>query len=177
MVKDRFAKQLWISVGVILGSIAIATGVLVFLTGEMTAQANIIVSDRQAIQEKTEAVATLVQLEAAVPLAAQYQKAITQLIPDQYTLVTFPQWLSGLGAKYNVTTDAVLQGSPSQATGATAGVAQFSFTADGAPSDLSAFLNSMNAKSSVFLLSLGSFSVTSDGTNQKVTGQGTLFSR
>ncbi len=177
MVKDRFTKQLWISLGVILVSIGGATGVLVFLTGEMSAQANIIATDRRVIQEKTDAVATLAQLEAAVPQAAQYQAAINQLVPDQYTLVTFPQWLSALGARYSVTTNAVLQGSATQAVSTMAGTAQFSFSAEGLPNNLAAFLDSMNAKSSGFLLTLGSFSVTSDGVDQKITGQGTLFSR
>ncbi|HEY5220983.1 MAG TPA: hypothetical protein VIJ29_02440 [Candidatus Paceibacterota bacterium] len=177
MVKDRFAKQLWISGGVILGSIAIAVGVLVFLAGEISAQASMITTDRQTIQEKTDAVSTLAQLEAAVPQAAQYQEAITQIIPDQFSLVTFPQWLSTLGARYNVTTDAVLQGSASPATAATAGTAQFSFTADGSPSNLTAFLNSMNATAPGFLLTVSSFDVVSDGANQKITGQGILFSR
>jgi len=145
--------------------------------GEMSAQANIVVNDRQAIQNKTEAVATLAQLESAVPESVQYEQAINQLVPDQYTLVTFPQWLSALGARYNVTTGAALQGSASAATPGTAGTAQFTFTAEGSPSNLTAFLDIMNAKSSGFLLTLSSFSVTSDGTNQKITGQGILFSR
>jgi hypothetical protein len=177
MVKDRFAKQLWISGGVILGSIAIATGVLIFLSGEISAQASTIMTDRESIQEKTAAVATLAELEQDVPQAAQYQEAIDQIIPDQFGLVTFPQWLSTLGARYDVTTDAVLQGAATPAAGATAGTAQFSFTADGSPSNLAAFLNDMNSKAAGFLLSLSSFNVVSDGTNQKITGQGILFAR
>ena len=177
MVKDRFAKQLWISGGVILGSIAIAAGVLVYLAGEISAEASLNTNDRQASQAKTDAVSTLAELEAAVPLAAQYQEEIAQIIPDQYGLVTFPQWLATLGARYNVTANAVLQGTANAASGGSAGNAQFSFTAEGSPSNLTAFLDSMNEKSAGFLLTLNSFEVVSDGANQKITGQGILFSR
>lgn len=177
MVKDRFTKQLWISGGIILGSIAIAAGVLVYLAGEISAQTSMITGDRQAIQAKTDAVSTLAQLEAAVPQAAQYEEAIGQIIPDQYGLVTFPQWLSTLGGKFNVTANAVLQGTANSASAGSAGNAQFSFTADGTPSNLAAFLDSMNEKSAGFLLTLNSFDVTNDGANQRISGQGILFSR
>lgn len=177
MVKERFVKQLWIGCAIIAGSIVIAGVALFFLSGDMSAQAAMIVKDRQAIQQKTDAVATLAQLQGAVPQASQYEQAITQLMPDQYSLVTFPQWLSTLGGRYDVTTDAVLQGSASPASGATAGTAQFSFSAEGSPSNLTAFLNGMNLTSPGFLLSISSFNVVSDGANEKITGQGILFSR
>ncbi len=175
MVKDRFTKQLWIGGGIIIGSIIVAAVAMGFFSGSLSDQANAIATARATVQTNTDAVGHLAQLKGQVPQAAQYQAAIDQLLPNQYGLVTFPQWLSDLGAKYNVTANAAFQGSVVPSAGTTAGVAQFSFTADGPLSDLTAFLDGMNAKSSNFLVTLTSFDMTNDGTNEKVTGQGTLF--
>lgn len=175
MVKDRFIRQFWIGVGIIIASIVIAAGVLFFLSGDLSSQAAAIAADRAVIQEKTNAVADLARLEADAPQAAQYQKEIDQLLPTQYGLVDFTQWLSQLGAKYSVTTDAAFQGSVVPPAGVTPGMAQFSFSAEGSPTDLIAFLGGMNATSSGYLISLGSFNVTNSENNEKIAGQGTVF--
>jgi outer membrane murein-binding lipoprotein Lpp len=175
MEKGRFARQLWISFGIIIASIAIAGGALAFLSGQISAQADTIASDRAAVQEKTDAVANLATLKAAVPQAAQYQSAIDQLLPSQYGLVTFTQWLAQLGAKYNVTTDAAFQGSVVPSAAGTAGTAQFFFSAEGSPDNLTAFLDGMNAQSSGFLVSITAFDVTNNEANDRMTGQGILF--
>jgi hypothetical protein len=177
MEKERFARQLWISFGIIAGSIAIAAGILVFFSGNISAQADAIVSDRATVQSKTGALANLAQLESEAPQAAQYQSAINQLLPDQYGLVTFTQWIAQLGAKYAVTTNAAFQGSVVPSAGTTPGVAQFSFSAEGPPENISAFLDGMNVKSTGFLVTLTSFDVTGSGSNENMTGQGTLFFR
>lgn len=177
MVKDRFIRQWWISAGIIVASIAIAAGILYFFSEKLSAEANAIVTDREMLQEKTDAVAELAQLEADAPPAARYQAAIDQLLPNQYGLVTFTQWLGQLGTKYNVTANAAFQGSVVPSSGTTAGAAQFSFSAEGSPSDVAAFLDDMNARSSGFIISLASFDVVNNGANETVTGQGTVFSR
>jgi Tfp pilus assembly protein PilO len=177
MEKKRFARQLWISFGIVVGSVAIAAGILVFFSRNISTQADAIASDRVAVQSKTDALANLAQLESEAPQAAQYQSAINQLLPDQYGLVTFTQWISQLGAKYDVTTNAAFQGSVVPSAGTTPGTAQFSFSAEGSPEDIAAFLDGMNAKSAGFLVTLTSFDVTGSGSNENVTGQGTLFFR
>jgi hypothetical protein len=177
MEKKRFVRQLWISLGIIVGSIAIAAGLLAFFSGDISAKADAIVGDRATVQSKTDALANLAQLESEAPQAAQYQLAIDQLLPDQYGLVTFTQWIAQLGVKYDVTTNAAFQGSVVPSAGATPGAAQFSFGAEGTPENIAAFLDGMNAKSTGFLVTLTSFNVTGSGSNENMTGQGTLFFR
>lgn len=176
-MKKYFAKQLWISFGIVIGSMAIAAGVLYVFFGKMSAEANAIVVDRAVVQSNTDAVAELAQLEGQAPQAAQYEAAIDQLLPDQYGLVSFPQWLAQVGAKYDVTTSAGFQGSVTPPTGMTPGTVEFSFTATGAPTNIVAFLNDIDTQSSGFLLSLTSFTVTNTGSSEQMTGQGTLFFR
>lgn len=177
MAKEYFIRQLWISCGVILGSIVIAAGVLWFIGGQLSMEAAAIANDRAVAQSKTDALANLAQLESEVPQATQYQSAMDQLMPDQYGLVTFTEWLSQLGAKYGVTTNAAFQGAVTPSAGTTPGTAQFSFSAEGSPANLTAFLDGMNTKSSGFLVTLTSFDVTGNGSNEDMTGQGTAFFR
>jgi hypothetical protein len=177
MEKERFARQLWISLGIIVGSIALAAGLLAFFSGDISAQADAIVGDRVTVQNKTDALANLAQLESEAPQAARYQSAMNQLSPDQYGLVTFTQWIAQLGAKYDVTTNAAFQGSVVPSAGTTPGTAQFSFSVEGSPENIAAFLDGMNAKSTGFLVTLISFNVTGSGSNENMTGQGILFFR
>jgi len=177
MEKEHFTRQLWISFGIILGSIVIAAGILAFLSGNISTQADAIVSDRATVQTKTDALANLAQLKAEAPQAVQYQSAIDQLLPDQYGLVTFTQWIAQLGARYNVATNALFQGSVVPSAGSTPGNTQFSFSAQGSPQNIAAFLDGMNSKSIGFLVTLTSFNVAGSGSNENITGQGTLFFR
>jgi hypothetical protein len=177
MEKERFTRQLWISFGIIIVSIAIAAGMLAFFSGQISSEADAIVSDRAMVRSKADALGNLAQLESEAPQAAQYQEAIDQFLPDQYGLVTFAQWLAQLGNKYGVTANAAFQGSVTPSTGTAPGTAQFSFSAQGSPSAVAAFLDGMSAKSSGFLLTLTSFDVTGSGSNESMTGQGILFFR
>jgi hypothetical protein len=148
-----------------------------FFSGQISSEVDAIVSDRAMVRSKTDALADLAQLESGAPQAAQYQEAIDQLLPDQYGLVAFTQWLTQLGNKYGVTTNAAFQGSVTPSAGTTPGTAQFSFSAQGSPGALASFLDGMSAKSSGFLLTVTSFDVTGGGSNENMTGQGVLFFR
>ena len=55
------------------------------------------------------------------------------------------------------------------------GTAQFSFSAEGSPAAIDAFLDGMSVKSSAFLISLTSFDVANNATDEKVTGGGVVF--
>lgn len=175
MVKDPFIKKLWISFGIIVASIVITVGAVYYFLGDMNKKVATIVGDRAAVQAQTNDVADLAVLEDGATQAEQYQTAMNQLLPDQYGLVTFGQWFSREGGEYNVTANASLQGAMVQPGTGTAGVAQFTFSAEGPLSDLTTFLNVAEAKASGFLLSFSSFDVSSDGANYKITGQGVLF--
>jgi Tfp pilus assembly protein PilO len=175
MVKDRFLRQLLINIGIILASIIVAAGIIFFLSGTIATQVSMIQKDRTLVQQNTDAIANLAQLESDAPQAARYQAAINELLPNQYGLLTFAQWLSQLGAQYGVTANAAFQGAVVPRAGTTAGTAQFSFNAEGSPANMATFLDALNVQSTGFLVSLTSFDVTSDGVNEKIVGQGTLF--
>jgi len=177
MFKDRFTKQFWISLGIIAASIIIAVVVLNYFAGDMDAQASAIVSARGQAQAQTAAIANLAALKSQAPQAAQYQAAIDGLLPDQYNLVTFPQWFARLGTQYGVSANATITGSLTPSAGATPGSTSFSFGVSGKGSAVTDFLDVMSTKAPGFILTIGMLDVTSDGNNYNVTGQGTLFTR
>lgn len=177
MANQRFVKQLWISSGIIVVSIAIAAAGIFYYTGDLSTKASAIVSDRGKVQQNAAALGNLAVLQQESAQAVQYQTAMNELLPDQYGLVTFEQWLAQLGQRYNVTTNATFQNSPTSPQGTIPGTAGFSFSAEGSPANLTSFLGEMVSQSSGFLLNVSSFDFTSDGTNAKITGQGVVFFR
>lgn len=178
MAYSRFLKQIGISFGIIVVCIAAAAAGIYYFVNDLSTQADAIINDRAMIQQQTNSVAELATLQHDLPLATQYQSAMDQLLPDPFGLVTFGQWFSQVGQKYNVTANAELNGAPPVAgQGSTPGTAGFSFDVEGSPSDVVAFLQGASTKSSGFIFSIASFDYTYDGTNARVAGAGTLFSR
>lgn len=175
MAHNQFIRKLWISSGIILTSVVVLVGAIAYCINDLSVQAGAIVDDRASIQSRADAVADLAGLEAAMPAVGEYRSAINQLLPDQYGLVTFGSWFSRIGSQYGVTANATFQNSFVPAAGTSAGTAGFSFDAEGSPANIISFLDEIDTKSSGFLLAVTSFNFTSDGTNAKVTGQGTVF--
>lgn len=175
MIKDEFVKKLSISFGVIVLGIAIGWGVTSFLAGDIASRVKAIIASRSTIAEQTNSVANLANFERAAPLAAQYQAEMDQVLPTQYGLVSFGQWFSSEGQKYGVTASASLQGTTVPPAAAAPGTVTFSFSAEGSFATISSFLKGASTDSSGFLFSFDSFDVSTDGANDKITGQGTLF--
>jgi hypothetical protein len=174
-MKDKFKKQLLISFGLILGSgIAAAIG-LNFLSGNLHASAEKIIQERAGLSAETMALGSLADLKRDAPLAAQYQAAINKLLPDQYHLIGFGQWLNGIAQHHSVSANVSFQGTPTPPSAGAAGTAIFSISTTGSASDVIAFLKDIETQEPAFLLSINSFDLTSDGTTVNVTGQGTLY--
>lgn len=174
-MKENFKQRLWLGFGIILGSIIIASVALYFLSGDINTQAAAILDQKTADQNQTEAVANLANLKSAAPAAAQYEVAMDRLLPDQFGLVGFSQWLNQVGGQYGVTATFTFQGNPGAPTPGTLGTAAFSLTAQGPTiQDLTAFLHNIESQAPGFLLSISSFNLTG-GVNPSLTAQGILF--
>lgn len=174
-MKDNFKKQLWLSAGIILGTIVIASVGLYFLAGSLSDEADKIIVDRVQIQTQTNALANLAALKRDAPQAAKYVKAIRTLIPGQYGLVGFGQWLNTIGVKHSVTTSFALQGSVTPASAGAAGGAGFSMDAEGTRSDVISFLRDLESQAQGFLLSIDAFDITRNGDRARLVAHGTLF--
>jgi len=175
-MKSTFGKQWWTSVGIVLGTIIVASAALYFLSNDLTAQADKIMNDETALEKQTATVNALAHLKADAPQAAAYTAAMEKLLPMHDDLLGFPQWLTALGQSHHVSVSVAFQGGAIPATAATPGIDGFSMSANGASADLVSFLQDIES-SSAFLLSIDSFSLTNGGANYGLTAQGKLFSR
>lgn len=168
-------KRLWVSFGIIFGTIIVASAAVYYYAGEVHDEAGKIVVDRTLIAQQEAALSNLAALKQDAPKAAQYEAAINQLVPDQYTLITFSKWLTTIAQKYNVTAGSSFGGNPSNPGAGTPGVESFSLQAQGNQNDMVKFLQDIETESAGFLLSIDGFDFTTDGANSRITANGRLF--
>lgn len=175
-MKTNFKKQLWISGIIIGGTILIASFGFYYFSGSLSAAVARVVRNRAAEQAQASSLGKLAELQQDAPAAANYETAINDLIPSEYALINFNEWLGTLGNTFSVTASAELQGTPATPAAGSIGQAPFNLTADGTFANIVAFVQSLESKAPAYLLSLSSFEITSDsGGNAHLTAQGVLF--
>ncbi len=170
-------RQLQISIGIIAAAIAVASIAIYFFSNDIAAQTDKIVSDRTRIAEENTAVGILASLKSEAAQAAPYTPVLKSILPTYDKLVGLPQALNTLGQAHNVSVSFAFKGGGTAATTSTPGSDDFSLVATGAPSDLVAFLNDLEAEASGFIIAIDSFDFTSSGTAYLLTAQGRAFSR
>jgi hypothetical protein len=148
-----------------------------FLLGSITAQADRVISQKNATQEGTNAIASFAVLKAAAPQAAQYEAAMQTLLPDQSGLITFNSWVNQAAKKYSVTATVAYQGDPVPATAGIPGTANFTMTAQGPENSIAPFMDYLSSQASGFILLFGSFDFTNNQAQESVIAQGTLYFR
>ena len=176
-MNDSFKKYLRIGVGVILGSIAIASVAFWFFSGGLHVQADSIIAEKTAVKNEASAVANFAALESDAPKAAQYDLAIKKLVPDQSGLITFNAWISQIAKGYRVIATVAYQGDPTLPAGVVPGSAAFTMTAQGPENSIVPFINYISAQAVGFPFSFGSFNFTNDRAQENFTGQGILYFR
>jgi len=176
-MKNSFKKQLWISFGFIFGAAAIASSAIYFLSGDLTAQADKIVTDKSLAAKQTAAVGVLGDLKTQAPIAAQYQAAMEKLLPTHDNLINFSQCLTSVGSSHHVSVSFNFQGGTTAATDAAAGSDSFSMNVTGASADILAFLTEIETQTQAFLISIDSFSLTNDAAGYRLSAAGKVFSR
>lgn len=176
-MNSKSKKQLTIDFGIIFGSMVAALVGVYFLSGSLAVQSAKIVQGRTSLAAQAMAVQSLASLKHDAPLAAQYQSAINKLLPNQYQLIGVSQWLNGIAQSHSVTAAFNFQGNPVApvAGGGAAGTAPFLITVSGTAGNITDFLKDIETREPAFLLSLGSFDLTGDGTTDTLTAQGVLY--
>lgn len=176
-MKTNFKKKLLLSTGIIVASVILAVGALVYLSNNLNANAASLMNDRAAMQDKTSDLARLADLEHDAPLAATYQAAIGQLLPPAAGLINVPPAVAALATADGVTATFSFEGNPSAAAGDTIGTVPFSLSVQGTLDHVTSFLADLETKTNSFLVNVDSFDVANSGAGGEVTltGQGTLY--
>ncbi|MGC9599061.1 MAG: hypothetical protein ABSE18_01615 [Minisyncoccia bacterium] len=170
-------RQLQISIGIIAAAIAAASVAIYFFSNSIAAQADKIVSDRTRIAEENAAVGILASLKSEAAQAAPYAPVLESILPTHDKLVGLPQALNALGQSHNVSVSFAFQGVSAEATVSAPGSDDFSLIATGAPGDLVAFLNDLEAEASGFIIAIDSFDFASSGASYLLTAHGRAFSK
>jgi hypothetical protein len=176
-MNDSFKKHLQIGLGVIFGSIVIASIAFYFLSKGLEAQADSLVVEKTAVKNEANALANFAALESDAPKAMQYDAAIQKLVPDQLGLITFNTWVSQIAKEYDVIATVAYQGDPTLPVGVVPGSTAFTMTAQGPENSIVPFIDYISAQAVGFPFSFGSFDFTNDRTQENFTGQGTLYFR
>ncbi|HEX4104478.1 MAG TPA: hypothetical protein VHZ04_03350 [Candidatus Paceibacterota bacterium] len=176
-MKSNFRKQLWLSGGVVVAAIVLATVGLYIFSGDIATNAQKIVEDKNLIADQNAALGVLATLEASAPKAATYLTAMQTLLPTHDALIGFSTWLAGIAQTDNVTASFSFTGNNAPPTASTPGTDSFTLGVDGSAAAIASFLQDIEFNAPGFLLSVDSFSLTSQGTNYHLAAQGKVFSQ
>lgn len=172
-----FKRQLILSFGVIIASVAVATVAIYIVSGDIASQVQKIQADRALINQNSGALDVVADLRDQVPQADSYAAAIDQLLPNQDGLIGFSNWLDTIAAANQVSASASFAGGPTPPSASVPGELSFSLQVSGSLANITTFLNDIEAKSPGFLLEISSFNIVPSGGNEELTAQGNVFFR
>ena len=168
-------RQIWVNAGIILATIIVGIVAMSFVLGEANARADALVSARAAIAMQSDSLNLVAQLQKDASTAANYQKAIRQLLPTQDDLISFPQKVATLGKSYSVGVSIAFRGDPVPSNGNAPGNISFSMTLDGNQQDVSTFLKYLEFQSTQFLIAIDSANVSFNNGNEHMTANARVF--
>lgn len=174
-MEKKFKKEIWIGVGMILGSIAIFIAASTLLSGQMAVMSRQIAAARVAIAKRADLLANLAEIKSTSVEAAAYQKKINSLLPSQEQLLNFPQALAPLASARGVSLSFSFSGTPTLPQSDSPGVATFTLDTSGTLDALELFLNDIEARATRFLISIDGFSLFQGGSGYALNIQGRVF--
>lgn len=177
MMKKALGRQLLVSFGIIVVAAGAAAYGLYYFSGDLTTQANKIVSDKNLISRQASVVNILAHLKNDAPQAAAYDVAINALLPTHDQLIGFQQWLMDQGRSRGLDISFNFRGDNMAATPTSYGTDGFSLSVSGSEEGVVAFLEEIEIKADAYLLSIDSFDATNDNGTYRLSLQGRVFSR
>jgi Tfp pilus assembly protein PilO len=172
---NRFKREIWLGVGIILGSIIIFLVSSTLFSDRMAASSQKISSTRMEIAKRTDLIVNLANIKNTSAEAEIYQQKMNSLLPSQEQLLNFPQALGALATAHGVTFSFSFRGTLTLPTALTPGVAGFSMDTNGTLDQLKIFLNDIEAKASRFMLSVDTFDLSQTATAYSMSIQGRSF--
>jgi hypothetical protein len=176
-MNTNFKKKAWISFAIIFVSIIAATGAIYYFSGDLAFQSGTVISDSQTVADQNNALSNFALLKGEASAAESYEAAISQLLPDQYGVITFSTWLASIAKKYGSTISSNMTGAAVAPVGSQPGTIAFSFTLQGPNGSAAAFLKDIEKQEAGFLFEINTFNFTNTNSGEELDAQGTLFFR
>ncbi len=134
MVEQKdFKKQLWLGIGIIVGSMIIFGVAFYILADNIASSTSTITRNRNNIAEQSTFINSYSNLKEDAPAVSDYQVAMDQLLTTQDNLIEFPSQLDDISRNNNVTVLFSFVGDPVPATPKRSGVRRLSPRRGGTP--------------------------------------------
>ncbi|HVN26354.1 MAG TPA: hypothetical protein VMT99_01730 [Candidatus Paceibacterota bacterium] len=164
-MKSNFKKSIIINVAVIVASVILIVGALIYFSGDINFKSAEVVKNRSSQEQAAAELAHLADLERNQAVAAGYQAAVGRLIPKRSQLINFPPAVSSLATADNVTANVTFNNDATPpASAGSAGNVSFTINAQGSFGDVVRFVNDLETKLSGFLMNIASLQVSNNGT-------------
>jgi hypothetical protein len=172
---ENFRKQVWVSGGIIAGSLLVFGVVFYVLAVDIQNAADAITKNRMLIATESTLINSFSDLKANAAAAAIYQSAMDKLLATQDNLIVFPTQVDGIARKDGVDVKFSFEGDPVPAGATTVGYVNFSLSATGSLRDITAFMNDMESSSQILLSRTDSFDITESGSDYILSASGEVF--
>ena len=167
--------QVWIGLGVIVGSMVVFGAVFYFLAGSISGQTAAITGGQADVDDQSALINSYSNLKTDAPAAAQYQTAMDKILATQDNLIAFPSQIDGIARNDGVEETFSFQGDPVPATQDTPGYVGFKLNATGPLVAITAFLEDTESSTPILLSKIDAFDLTQNGSDYALAASGRVF--
>jgi Tfp pilus assembly protein PilO len=179
-MQDNFLKEFWVSAGIVVGSVFIAGGILLWIASDVQAYTERISQSRLLVNQRARSIEVLARLKQNDRDVESYQKLMNQILPTKEELLDFNRKLEDTARVNQVTLNSSFQsGGTTMPGGEQAGSVAFRFDANGSYENLVNFYNEIEKKSPKFLVSVDNLDVqaSTEGSGLRFSSQARVFFR
>jgi Tfp pilus assembly protein PilO len=162
-MSNRFTKQLWINIGIIIGGFVVLGIGLSLFGSDITAKSAQVVADKMLIAQRTSSVTNLATLKATAAQADEFFKRMNLFLPVQDQLFSFPQYLTTLGSQHQLIVNVAFQGAPTQPTQTRAGSIGFAVDLTGSLNNIKAFFSDIESRGTKYLVNFDAIDLSAAG--------------
>ena len=173
---DEFHRGIYISLGIIFGSILLFGTSFYFLADDIALQSKEIAGSRGLVRQSAEASTLLAEVKQNLPKVQRYKTIMDRLVPNQLKLLDLPRTLDNAARLQKVNLLFTPGNGQTEPQEGVAGTIPFSITVSGPLQNVLQFMNYIESASQDFLISLDSFDVKRvDPTTYEVMAPGRAF--
>lgn len=172
-----FRNKVLTNAGIIVGSFLVFGVVFYFLASTLQAKSAEVIRDRKVVNDRSYALLNLSDLKKEAPQAEEYKKKIEALLPNQDSLLGFPQFLDSLSRAHQVDLNFSFTGSTVPPAGDTAGSVGFTIALTGTMQNITDFIDDVEFHATRFLMGVDTVDIVPESQDYKATLHGRAFYR
>lgn len=177
-MQKGFRREIWISITIIMASIAVCSVFVWKLNLDVVSTVQSIVAAREAFATENKRQEILAQLKRDEAEADRGLARMSAVIPEEEQLFGFRQWAKNLGVVHNISASVDFRKNP----GKLSGVSSISYETigmdlEGRTESLISFLKAVELGADRFLLGIETVEMARGGNGYRMTGSAKVFFR